>query len=333
MSEKLLLLNDLHSFADTLIKSGFSVVAPSKGPGPSRFRRIGSASELLMPDVNTEIPPKEHLFPPTEPILFYRFHGTDVELLDPPLPAEETVFLGLRPCDAAGIALLDAVFLADPKDSFYEARRSKTTLVSVACTRVGENCFCSAVGLSPHSKTGSDVLLIPIEGGFLAEAATDRGRALLEKHPGLFQPTDASTPKPPEVPRAAAPEGLDKDFAKLFAVPHWQDAAKRCLGCGACASVCPTCHCFDIVDDSGARGGVRLRCWDACGLELFTRHASGHNPRPNQPARFRQRLLHKFAYSRKSLSRPLCVGCGRCVDTCPVGMDIYEVAVSMSQGV
>lgn len=331
MSDKPLLLADLRALAEALIASGTAVLAPAPGPGPSRFRRIASASEVTLPRVNTKIPPKEHLFPPTEPLLYFRFHGTDVELSDPQPSVQPTVILGVRPCDAAGISLLDSVFLAEPTDPFYAARRQASTIVSVACTEAGDSCFCQAVGLSPHSTFGSDLALVRAQEGYIAQAVTDKGKSLLEAHSSLFSPTDAAPPAPPSLKRIDPLAEAHQTLAASFDSPKWYELAQRCLGCGACASLCPTCHCFDILDDAGARSGVRLRCWDACGLELFTRHASGHNPRPNQPARFRQRVLHKFSYSVKSTGRPLCVGCGRCIEHCPVGMDIYDAALSSAQ--
>jgi len=331
MSGKSFLLTDLYSLAEALIASGTAVVAPAPGPGPSRFRRISSASQIALPRVNTQIPPKEHLFPPTEPLLYFRFHGTDVELADPQPAPTPTAILGVRPCDAAGISLLDAVFLADPPDPFYAARRQVSTIVTVACTEAQDSCFCQAVGLSPHSTLGSDLALFPVQGGYIAQAVTDKGQSLLDAHSNLFSATDQTPPTPPSLARTGPLAEAHESLAHTFDSPRWQETARRCLGCGACASVCPTCHCFDILDDTGARSGVRLRCWDACGLELFTRHASGHNPRPNQPARFRQRVLHKFSYSVKSIGRPLCVGCGRCIDHCPVGMDVYDAALSLAQ--
>ncbi|MGQ9525152.1 MAG: 4Fe-4S dicluster domain-containing protein [Armatimonadota bacterium] len=331
MSDKPLLLTDLRKLAEALIGSGVGVIAPAPGPGPLRFRRIDDASEITLPQVNTQIPPKEHLFPPTEPLLYFRFRGTDVELSDPPASTNPTTILGVRPCDAAGTALMDAVFLADPPDPFYAARRQACTVVTVACTQTRDTCFCTAVGLSPHSTLGSDLVLFPVPEGYIAQAMTDKGKSLVEAHSTLFSATDMTPPAPPSLARTGPLAEAHERLANTFNSPKWQEIAQRCLGCGACASVCPTCHCFDILDDTTARGGVRIRCWDACGLELFTRHASGHNPRPNQPARFRQRVLHKFAYSVKSVGRPLCVGCGRCIDHCPVGMDVYNAAVSLTQ--
>jgi Fe-S-cluster-containing hydrogenase component 2 len=115
----------------------------------------------------------------------------------------------------------------------------------------------------------------------------------------------------------------------LYDSPIWQEIANKCIACGTCTYVCPECHCFNIEDRALADGGERVRAWDACMYTLFTQHASGHNPRPDQAARWRQRTSHKFAYLPRNVGMYGCVGCGRCVLACPVRLDIREVLRSV----
>jgi ferredoxin len=115
-------------------------------------------------------------------------------------------------------------------------------------------------------------------------------------------------------------------FLEAFEDEAWHAETLPCLGCGICAYTCPSCHCFDLVEEGGPTCGTRLKVWDCCAFSNFTVHASGHNPRSDQAARYRQRLLHKLAYFPQKWGPPMCVGCGRCVEHCPVSMDIYEVA-------
>jgi ferredoxin len=122
-------------------------------------------------------------------------------------------------------------------------------------------------------------------------------------------------------------EWLEKNFSH----PYWDALALRCHGCGACAAVCPTCHCFDIDDEpEGIGHGTRRRNWDTCQTGRFTLHASGHNPREHQNARFRQRILHKFYVYPSKFGEVLCTGCGRCARACPAGMDLPEVLTSIA---
>jgi len=119
-------------------------------------------------------------------------------------------------------------------------------------------------------------------------------------------------------------KALEQKLAGKFENPVWLEQSLRCLGCGACAFVCPTCVCFDIQDEADTRGGQRLRAWDSCGLRLFTLHASGHNPRSKQSQRWRQRIYHKFAYYPDRWGTLGCVGCGKCSRACPVDMNLKE---------
>jgi ferredoxin len=114
---------------------------------------------------------------------------------------------------------------------------------------------------------------------------------------------------------------LEKNFESDF----WKEIASRCVGCGACAFICPACHCFDINDEGSADKGIRRKHWDACGFGKFTNHASGHNPRDVQPQRYRNRIMHKFKYYDEKFGQTLCTGCGRCVRACPVGIDIAAI--------
>ena len=163
---------------------------------------------------------------------------------------------------------------------------------------------------------------------------TDKGEALFIRFPQLF--TEAAEVKtvPPAEPAGGAVD-LQKVKTWLeghFEDPLWEEVATRCAGCGACAFLCPACHCFDIVDEGTPGEGTRRKNWDACGFGKFTHHASGHNPRDLQPKWYRNRFMHKFKYYDDKFGQTLCTGCGRCVRACPVGIDIREILEKIGSG-
>ena len=265
---------------------------------------------------------KAVVFPKAETILGYRTAGRDVRLEDPDPVLRPTVVFGIRPCEARAFAALAAVFDWDTHDAFFDARRERTTLVAIACTEADEACFCTSIGGGPSDPHGSDVLLRPLEaGGHAVEAFSDKGRALLSavgELPLLGQ--DARLVPSADVPLAFDASALHSTLGRRFEDPVWVDQSLRCLGCGACAFVCPTCACFDIQDEPGHDGGLRL----------FTLHASGHNPRERQSQRWRQRVYHKFAYFPERFGVPGCVGCGKCSRACPADMSLKEHLVALA---
>ncbi len=326
----------LRAWLGGLLESN-AVVAPVDEDGVLSFRRIASADQAVIePSGKTRWSPKEHLFPRSEALYRYRFTGGGVETEDPPLPQERQVLFGVRSCDAAGLARLDDIFLAGIRDRLYAARRENTTVVSAACAAADPECFCTAVGGSPVGEEGCDMQLVPIGDGWLLRVLTDKGRDLLGDGDEGWTP---ATPEDgesvlrsrlEEIEQAVGEQigrsPVEREWSRVleegFEHGVWDRLARHCLGCGACAYVCPSCSCFDMNHEANAWCGEQCRSWDACTFALFTRHASGHNPRANQGARYRQRVLHKFAFLEKEDEPFRCVGCGRCVALCPAGLDI-----------
>jgi ferredoxin len=319
---------NLQALIDALVGAGIRVVGPKRVDTMTLYAPLTRGEELELSE-QPRRSAKETFFPPCEEILSFERQGTNTSVRDPDLsrlPA--TVLIGLRPCDAAAPEILDAVFSWDYQDDFFLERRRKTTIVGIACTSADDACFCTAVGLAPDNREGSDLFLIPLEGGgYAAEALTDKGAALLERHGELFIQAESAPRLPLAEPRAEA-----LDLAKIkawldgnFESPFWREIAAHCIGCGACAFLCPACHCFDIVDEGSEAKGCRRKSWDACGFGKFTLHASAHNPRDAQANRYRNRVMHKFKYYHDKFGRTLCTGCGRCIRACPVGIDLAAV--------
>jgi formate hydrogenlyase subunit 6/NADH:ubiquinone oxidoreductase subunit I len=232
----------------------------------------------------------------------------------------------VRPCEAKAFGALDAVFNWDYRDKFFNARIEQLAVIGLSCTKADEACFCTSVGGGPADATGSDILLTPIEGGYLAEVCTEKGAAIQALAPDLFKPGNGvdKVAIAAKVESAFDQPALTAKLPGLFDSEVWMDQALRCIGCGACAFVCPTCVCFDIQEEADPKKGERLRCWDSCGFHMFTLHASGHNPREVQSARWRQRVYHKFSYYPERYDMLGCVGCGKCTRACPVDMNLKE---------
>jgi sulfhydrogenase subunit beta (sulfur reductase) len=304
---------------------GKRILAPRQQGDHVDFAEVQTPDDVRLEQVQTVQSAKAAVFPRVEELFSFRRRDGKVELHERDLAVlPETVLFGLRPCDAAAFAALAAIFAWDGPDRLFAARLARMTVVGVACGRSDEHCFCTSVGGGPGATAGSDLLLTDLGGSeFLAEAVSERGRAIVTGAPGLFRPA-AGRDKESRLARVEKAFDLDKVGPALAALfddeGFWAEQSLRCLGCGACAYVCPTCACFDVQDEAGRR----LRCWDSCGFKLFTLHTSGHNPRPLQNQRWRQRLMHKFSYMPDRQQVLGCVGCGRCSRACPVDMDILE---------
>jgi ferredoxin len=271
---------------------------------------------------------KQFVFPRHERLYGYRFQGKRIELTPAELPTTEQIVVGARPCDAVALEILDAVFNWDVKDAFYNRRRELTAVVTLACKEHDGSCFCTSVGSGPCDPRGSDVLLFPLDGErYEVRCLTEKGKRLLAGAATAASETAAPPEGPP--PRFDL-EPLGEFLAGGYERPQWPALTRRCLGCGACAYTCPTCHCFDIVDEGGASGGIRARNWDACQFAMFTAHASGHNPRGDQSQRQRQRIHHKFQIYPDKFGELLCTGCGNCSRNCPVDLGILPVLKALA---
>ena len=328
MMPKTLSLDNLHRLIDALLAEGVRVVGPMRTDTLTVYAPLARGEELDLEQLPRRSA-KEVFFPPCETILSFEKHDGKTTVSDPDLDRlPETVLIGVRPCDAAAPGILDAVFSWDYDDPFFLERRKRTTIIGVACTTADDACFCTAVGCAPNARKGSDLFLVPLQGGgFAVEALDAKGSALKARHEALFASDSSARPLALAAP-AVEPLDLEKIRTWLdnnFEHPLWREIADRCAGCGACAFLCPACHCFDIVDEGGEGSGCRRKHWDACGFGKFTMHASAHNPRDVQPQRYRNRIMHKFKYYADKFDQTLCTGCGRCIRWCPVGIDIKAV--------
>ncbi|HWQ61334.1 MAG TPA: 4Fe-4S dicluster domain-containing protein [Negativicutes bacterium] len=295
-------------------------------------------------------PPKAAIFPACQELLRFE-QGKDPEnpgqptlALTADTTAVPTVVFGAKPCGARGFLIFDPVYRGEKfPDPYYAAARQATIFVTMACATVENTCFCHWVGSGPADPAGSDVLLTPVADGYTVEAVSEKGAPLLDSP--LLADGAGQAPEAEAVKAAArealgaAPDIADAPAALLGAfddADFWRDASDKCISCGACTYLCPTCYCFNITDEPTGQKARRLRSWDACMHFQFTLEASGHNPRPTKAHRLKNRVGHKFSYY-PTLHEGLiaCCGCGRCVKSCPVSVDIREIvqnAVARAKG-
>lgn len=311
-----------------LVSAGRKIYAPVRKQDHVSFSFTSKFEEIDMDFIQTKISAKSAAFPKIEKLLNYTIgkEGTSFEEFDPEkLP--EVVIWGAHPCDAAALTPLNAVFTWEFQDRYFTKRLEKLLVIGLSCVQHDEYCFCTSVNVRPGDTAGSDILLTPMpDGNYLAEIVTGKGKAIAEALPGIFAPVSGIGKEEmiTKVEKKFSVDELHSRINGMFDHPVWKEQSLRCLGCGACAYVCPICSCFDIQDEGGIFGGLRFRCWDSCGFGHFTIHTSGHNPRETQNTRWRQRLMHKFSYQPLRQNVFGCVGCGRCSRSCPVDMNISE---------
>ena len=288
-------------------------------------------TDALKPDRSA----KDFFFPQTQTLMAFKTEGKNIEVLDIRSESEDFVIFGVRACDAKSIEVLDKVFLAEPVDSFYKTRREHGIIITMACSRPIETCFCQTFNIDA-STPGGDIACYKTDDAIYLTANTEKGKALLEK---LDKVTTECDDTAVDNEKAKIKEILNKlplkdvkadkfgkdTTDKFFNAPEWKSLSESCLGCGTCTFVCPTCQCYDIKDFKTANGVERFRCWDSCMYSDFTKMSAGQ-PRPTQMERFRQRFMHKLVYFPTNNDGMFsCVGCGRCISKCPISMNIVKV--------
>lgn len=336
-SDKRLIRKDsLEKLFEALKQNNKTIIGPALRNDKISYKISDNYSEITSDYIQTTQSSKEIAFPRTEKILDYskNAEGMSVKGIDiKDIP--EIVLWGVRPCDAMGIGELNAIFNWDYKDEIFNNRLSKVTVLGFSCSKADEYCFCTSVGGNPGNTEGSDILFTQLgeNGDYLAEILTEKGSLIVSMAEALFEKAGKVEKEKflADVPVRFNHEDIRNKLTTFFESDEWVQQSLKCLGCGACAYVCPTCACFDIQDEAHGKSGLRVRCWDSCGFSLFTLHTSGHNPREVQSQRWKQRIMHKFSYMPDRLSVFGCTGCGRCSRACPADMNILEHLISIQE--
>ena len=312
---------------------------PCNVNGKTNYAVYGEGAQVDLETLKTVKSAKEVFFPQCEDIVSFKRNGKAVEVIDVRKESEDFIVFGVRACDLKSFEILDTVFLSEPVDTYYQTKREHGTVVTLACNYPEESCFCHTFGINASEPKGD--VACWFAGDFLYwQANTEKGLNLTKTVEFLFEKATAKDEKEVETEKKEiekrteklplydlTTEGWGKDSVLLekFNSPLWQSLSEACLGCGACTFVCPTCQCYDIKDFDKGHGIQRYRCWDSCMYNDFTMMAHG-TPRPTQMQRFRQRFMHKLVYYPKNNEGTFgCVGCGRCVEKCPIHMNITKV--------
>ena len=279
--------------------------------------------------------PKDAFFPQSENLYTCVRDGKKLSVEPEALKEQDFVVFGMKACDVRGVEVLDKVFLSDPVDSFYAARREHGIIVAMACKEPEETCFCSVFGID-CAEPSADVAVWMTEEELYWKALTQKGERLTAQIAELFVETEETQVEEQKkaireivekLPNAQMSlEGWNGDALKeKFDSPLWEELYKPCLACGTCTFVCPTFQCYDIKDYDTGHGIKRYRCWDSCMYSDFTMMAHGNN-RTSQMQRFRQRFMHKLVYfPANNDGMYSCVGCGHCLEKCPSSLNIVKV--------
>ena len=315
-----------------------------KGKGISRFKELDKGELPDLDTTRTTLSPKSVTFPHSEVMFEYSTDESreDCNLMKRP-PADDSLraIVGIRPYDAAAMQIVKKNFdTPEYRDPYWCDAYDACTFIGLALNEPDRLDFSTSTGTGPFDTASLDVLLVDSGDVFWAQVVTDKGAAWLEaagfdgeadeeaaaKIEGMKQAAEAMV-----VSKVSYDHIRSKSVLDLYEADFWEDATFACLNCGACTYVCPTCWCFDIQEEVNRKSGRRLKTWDSCMFPLFSKHTTGHNPRSSKLVRTRQRFMHKLKYYLdKYEDGIMCVGCGRCVRSCPVNIDIRSICEKMN---
>lgn len=334
-------LSQLDTLFETISSNGPLYIPVDNTSGKADFKRWEKGVRMSKA-LKTVRSAKDFFFPKTENLVNFRMNGKKIEVEDPRKELEDFVVFGVRSCDAASFAIVDDVYINQkPVDTYYKNRREHGTVVTLACTEPAQTCFCKLYGIDAAAPKG-DVSAWIADGSVYFQPNTDKGSRLIDGIKTLLKESDAKEVEAQQSETRKKVSKLpfaDLDLSKyagdkmlaLFNSKVWDKLSETCLGCGTCTYVCPTCMCFDVRSFDTGGGIKQFRCWDSCMYSDFTKMAAA-NPRLTQKERFRQRFMHKLVYYPMDHNGvKSCVGCGRCLESCPIHMNIVKVIKTINE--
>lgn len=337
--QALLAKNRLSDFIDFLASRQPLIGPVALGHGQYKFSEVNHLSEMALDYLPTILPPKKYFMPQRETLLRYDLsNGQEMEAV---VEVEDITLFGIHTCDLAGIQCLNMVFSDHPRDLHYMIRKNHITLIGFECNNYCDE-FANCAMLRNHlPKGGYDLFMTALSNVYYIDVNTYGGEILIEQA-GLFEPVDKNTTaelkqlrtQKKEIFRSEVPiryQDIPRLFDETFDSDVWTKIGEKCLSCGNCTNVCPTCYCFDVTDEPelNLKKGRRVRVWDSCQHENFAKVAGGESFREFRHDRKRHRFNRKFRYPMERYKRMFCTGCGRCSRTCMAGIDLKETINSL----
>lgn len=363
---KIIDIYEFDNLINKLKEKGYTTVGPTIQNGAIVYSEIDSSSDLPVGFTDTQKPGfyrlektaqnaffnyvvgpqswKKFLYPSIQKLFTAYYKNNKLEIEKPDQPKTQYAFIGVRACEINSIEIQDRVFFGgEYQNSNYKALRKNSLIIAVNCSKAEANCFCTSMGTGPEVKSGYDILLTEIinekEHYFLIETESEKGEEIvnelnsreaneseLNKKNQVIQKTIS------QIKKHLDTENLKDILLKSLESPLWDEVAKRCLACGNCTMVCPTCFCMTVEDytDLHKTKAERIQKWDSCFTLEFS-YIHGGSVRVSIGSRYRQWLTHKLASWHEQFGTSGCVGCGRCITWCPVGIDITEEATKIKK--
>ncbi len=327
-----------NNFAKLLenLKKDYNVYVPVKKDDQFFYKKyIDFTDDIVIGEVRAFEPLKSFFFRARE-IVAENFNSDIPQKIQKPY-----CIVGVKACDLKGLQIQDYVFENhDYQDPFYIDMRKNNLIISADCTSTIDTCFCLALNVKPYPLENFDINLSVVGEDFVVEVGSQKGKFLIEKYSSLFEEVKKEFISQRDKQRKKVINGVEENI-KQNDIPHqdsfkniiergyesniWADEASNCVECGACNTICPTCHCFLLYDQKSENKMARLRIWDSCMIKDFAQVAGGANPRPELWMRLRNRFEKKFDFFPKIADIYACTGCGRCISACPAKIDIRKI--------
>jgi len=326
--------SDLLSFLGA-ISGQAELWAPVKKDEKHVFERVSDFSKIELQTTRTIIPPKKIMVPPS----FNMFHFNESDYKEDFSHITKKILFGIHPCDIHGLLTLDKLFTQEYPDPYYLKARKNTVILGLSCWP-DEHCFCQSTRTNIVEE-GYDLFLTDLQEYFLVWIGSSQGDDLVRMIPGIFDESLLDKDIQAYIRWQLEKEKAFKteiDFVTMpdlmelkYKAPFWKKASDACLACGSCSMVCPTCNCYNVSDKLflGKKPGERLRFWDSCTLPEYSQVGSGENFREHKSDRLKLWYTHKLQAYVSKFGKPSCVGCGRCIVTCPVNINVKTIAKAL----